>query len=34
MKISLEKSKMFEKKSGYKNLVYLDKEFTSNFFFF
>ena len=33
MKISLETSKTFAKKSGDKNLVHLDKEFTSNFFF-
>lgn len=33
MKISFETSKRFAKKSGDKNLVHLDKEFTSNFFF-
>jgi hypothetical protein len=33
MKISLASSKAFAKKTGDKNLVHLDKEFTSNFFF-
>ena len=33
MKISLETSKTFAKKSGDKNLVHFDKKFTSNFFF-
>jgi hypothetical protein len=33
MKISLQKSKSFAKISGDKNLIHLDKKFTSNFFF-
>ena len=33
MKISLEKSKSFAKISGDKNLIHLDKKFTSKFFF-
>jgi len=33
MKISLEKSKSFAKISGDKNLIHLNKKFTSNFFF-